>query len=624
MTELTEFFLSRLPPLLLERIAASGVSGVERHSILGIGQDDSFDQDSLFEAARRALSQGKDESLTSLQGKAAFVATEAGVLVLKIKQSDDATLNVPFPELDLLSPDPNQRLQAFDLLLSELGPMASSFSELRQAAGERELSNEDVRTMMLAKWEGVSYFRSRTRARLSVGAKLYDLVPDSLEYFELFCGTDPRNLTPKEYLETVLPSYRKELLRRDLRQGLEVCLLGALRDDLCPGPWLKEVGDNELWESLQSCQPDTDPFSLLAALDLSLYREHDKRFRGFAEKAVARLAASEFLNSDGIDVYVLMPLLAEYTLGRLNEIEGGVLRAPFWRRMCAWMQAGLVSRLLQGFGINLEQIQMKIGELMSPKDLYIRLLDLRREPMFEASEISTLMLRRETLGRLLTIRERHQSEGRTVPGVEEIEVAREKLQAAGPRAMPFLPGPLEGTVRPEEKGNELSEELKKLALGLTDDGVVAALSHFSQNFHLDEESKEALVKVVSKSRHGGDTPDHGKLLSRLLNATAAAAAERDLVLAQAIADSLQSLAPGLQENLVIPSLDILLAAGAAIEDQRAWSAWLEEQLAQLALRLPARGPSGVLWNQIQTLKTLTKLGLRAFNRAEAIASAATN
>ncbi|MGH7489844.1 MAG: hypothetical protein ACREMY_30195, partial [bacterium] len=73
---------------------------------------------------------------------------------------------------------------------------------------------------------------------------------------------------------------------------------------------------------------------------------------------------------------------------------------------------------------------------------------------------------------------------------------------------------------------------------------------------------------------------------------------------------------------VLLGLEILLAAGAAIEDENAWSVWLEEQLAQFALRLPVREPSAVLWNQIQSLKTLTKLSLRTFNRAEAIASAA--
>lgn len=618
---ITERLLRQLPPLLVERIVASGISGLQINPIIGIGQN-SFDQSSLFESARRALAQDKDEPLTSLQGKEAFVAKESDIPVLKIKQDDERTLSVPFPELGLLSSSRDQRLQAFSLLLSNLGPMAPDFSGLRQTVHERDLSNEEVEKLLLARLKGVAYFRTRTRANLASGARLYDLVPDSLDYFDLFCGPDPGDLTAKEYLETVLPRYRRELLRRDLRKGLEVCLLGALRDDLCPGSWLSDIDDDEAWESLQACQPDNDPFSLLAALDLALYRDHDPRFREFAGKAVARLTATEFLNSEGIDIYVLMPLLANFTLSRLNGIEGGVLRAPFWRRMCAWMQACLVSRLLQGLGINLEQIQKNVENFASEEDIYIRLLDLRREPMFAASEISRLAFRGEVLGRLLKVRERHRREGKMVPGEEDIERACAKLRESSPRGQLILPGPLEGTYRPAEAVNNLPEEIKKTLLELKDDDLVVALTHFSQIFHLDEDSKAALAKVVSKARPGSDTSDQNKLLLRLLNASLVAAAERDLALAQAIAESLQFLASELKDGQILLGLEILLAAGAAIEDEIAWSAWLEEQLAQFAFRLPAREASGVLWQQIQMLKMLTKLGLRIFNRAEALASAA--
>ena len=194
---------------------------VQLHSIIGVGPNNSFDQSLLFEAVRRVMAQDKDEPLISLQGKEAFVAKEDGTIVLRIKQSDENSLRVPFPELGLLAFDRDQRLQAFDLLLSELGPMAPDFSELQQAASERELPNEEVGKLLLARWEGVAHFQSRTRAKLVSGAKLYDLVPDSFDYFELFCGPDPRDLTPKEYLGVTLPSYRKELLRRDFRQSLD-------------------------------------------------------------------------------------------------------------------------------------------------------------------------------------------------------------------------------------------------------------------------------------------------------------------------------------------------------------------------------------------------------------------
>src|SRR3954464_6827058 len=139
-------------------------------------------------------------------------------------------------------------------------------------------------------------------------------------------------------------------------------------------------------------------------------------------------------------------------MSRLHEIEGGVLRAPFWRRMCAWMQAGLISRLLDGCRIDPERIQKEVIEHGSLEDIYIQFLDLRREPMLAAGEISALALRREVLDRLLKMRERHHGDGRALPNEEEIERAHGELRKAAPLAWPCLPGPLDGANRPEEEG----------------------------------------------------------------------------------------------------------------------------------------------------------------------------
>ena len=83
---LSEYFLSRLPHLLIQRMGAGGIPGVQMHSIIGLGNNNSFDQEMVFDTTRRALAQGKDEPLISLQGKEAFVGKESDVLVIKIKQ----------------------------------------------------------------------------------------------------------------------------------------------------------------------------------------------------------------------------------------------------------------------------------------------------------------------------------------------------------------------------------------------------------------------------------------------------------------------------------------------------------------------------------------------------------
>ena len=45
-------------------------------------------------------------------------------------------------------------------------------------------------------------------------------------------------------------------------------------------------------------------------------------------------------------MYRLLHLLAEFVLNRINLVEGGAKYPGYWKRMSAWMQAGLVARTL--------------------------------------------------------------------------------------------------------------------------------------------------------------------------------------------------------------------------------------------------------------------------------------
>src|SRR5207245_211701 len=135
-------------------------------------------------------------------------------------------------------------------------------------AVECELCDQEVSELFAEKACGVAALQSRTAAAFHTNqVTLENLVPDSFEYFERFCGPPLGDTEHEEYFRTILPRYRKDLIRRDLVHGLDICLQGALRDDLMPGTWTEHLNDNELWETLVACDPWRDPFALLGALD---------------------------------------------------------------------------------------------------------------------------------------------------------------------------------------------------------------------------------------------------------------------------------------------------------------------------------------------------------------------
>lgn len=313
-TQIAKHMLDRLLRSISERLKRDedlvGRLDVQIHPLIAIVGKASMRRDELFEAARGVLARGADERLLSLEGEEITVSKREGSIFVQIGQGKGKPLRIPFENLGMLSSESKERLQVLDEALRAIGPAGPDFSGLHHSAAERELTAEEVGDLLDALWHGVAGLQARIRNLLRAGkATVWNLVPESLEYYERFCGPDPGDLAPEEYLGFILPEYRKDLLRRDLGRGLEICLFGALRDDLNPGAWVEGVGDGEVWEALEACQPQLDPFSVLGALDIALYRQHDARFRAFAEEAIAKLAADEFPDSDGRDLYQLLPLL---------------------------------------------------------------------------------------------------------------------------------------------------------------------------------------------------------------------------------------------------------------------------------------------------------------------------
>jgi len=619
---IAQYLLDRQAPSIGDRLKRDesfrGRLGIEVHTLIGIPGKASIRRSELFDVARRVLARGEDERLLSVEGEEIIVSKQEGSIILRLRQEDGESILMPFGELSLLSPDREERLLALNRDLRAIGPTGPDLTGLQHAAAERELTEEEVGELLRALRNGVAGRQARIEAQLeNSNAALADLVPDSLAYFEQFCGPYPGDLAPEEYLGSVLPEYRRVLLQRNLGRGLEICLYGALRDDLCPGAWLEEVGDDELWRELEGCKAPCEPFSLLGALDIALYRQHDGRFQAFAEAAVAMLTAEQFPDADGFDLYQVLPSLSQFALNRIHLLESGALRAPFWKRMCAWMQASVAIRLVANFIVDLGELRRRLESNLFRAGQYASILDFRREPMAQAGMPSPLALRGEVVGRLVELQLRHQAAGRAMPRAEDIQRAVVRLKDSSPA----FPGPLEGHRRPEESGRVLAEDYKDRLVKLPADRLLNSMVNLSQLFHFDEETRTLLRESVLQQPKGdGINTEEG--LWRLAHAGVVAAAERDRELAKAIAEAVLALAPSVREGtLVFLAVQGLLIASAAFEEEGAWAERLREQLSRLAGLLPAGKASSELFRELQELKTVTRLELGITSRAEAIASA---
>jgi hypothetical protein len=457
---------------------------------------------------------------------------------------------------------------------------------------------------------------------------LDNLIPNSFTYFERFCGPHPSDMEHEEYFRTVLPQYRQGLIRRNLVRGLDICLQGALRDDLMPGVWTEHLNDNELWEALATCNPWRDPYALLGALDIALGRQHNERYQRFAEEAVTKLVQEEFPRPDGIDVYELMPLFAELVLNRINTLEGGVIRPPCWKRMCAWMQAGFLVRVTQRFRLTLESIREWAQRNQTSAGMYANMLDLRHEPMYRAAEMSPGALREEIIGRLVLLRERQKAAGRWVPSSASIDEAIARLAEDGSPLGWALPGPLDGHRRPAEAGifrlpkDDCAWAAEELAKNPAT-SIVSTLAYLSQHFDLGEELLMRLRGAIAQMAVVSAETSVEEGIGRLTDTALIACAQRDVELASAIASTVVATAPSARSKSETRTLfHALLLASTAWQNEAEWAEWLERQLTETALRLPAGEPSETFFAHLQELKKVLNLDLGIHVRAEALASAA--
>ncbi|HVR09260.1 MAG TPA: hypothetical protein VMW75_14515 [Thermoanaerobaculia bacterium] len=603
----------RIRDWLAENFAFRPELGFHFKRNLSIAGMATFEPEALFSAARSLWASHEDQNLSTVDGKRVVLTLRGGIACLDLPGEQGQALELRLQELEVFANDRRARLDACDGLLRRLGPTSPEIASLRQVADERGLTDGELHQLFGAIETAVLPRHELLREALAQGhLSLDDLVPDSLAYFERFCGPDPGAANPETYLTSTLRDHRQELLRRDLTHGLRICLPGALRDDLCPGEWLDPYADDEVWDALQACQPEAEPISLLAALDVALRRQHDSRFAQFADKAISTLLGETFRLPGGGDFYRLFPPLMELALETISFLEGAMARPPFWRRMCAWMQAGLVTRLMPGADLDHDAVAASL----TPAGHCAKLVDLRQEPLVHPGQLSTPFIRAELLGRLLLLTGRHQTAGRPVPRADEIEQAFRRRNDQETSHLAFMPGPLEGHRR---IGEELPAHFEAQVRDLPSADLAPPLVHLSRTWHVPDEFLSRLRAAIT-GHNEEQAP--GVQLSRLGHASLLAAAERDRELADAVATAAAALAPRLTAPVEIAKLfHSLLIAAAAMQDEAAWAEWLQCRLGELAGHVPAGHAALVYWHHLDFLQRVTKLSLGIGAQAAALASA---
>ena len=592
---LGKWFLAQVPQSLgnrfLEKYPDLGSKrGFEMRRQIFFDSEFSVASKDLIATARQAYARGTAVELEHGGERPASLHIDEDSQNVLIDWTDSCGRKViqSVPHLALLSRSAEVRVARAHELTAKLGATSKSVPQLIVELESRPATDGEMDQISIEIANGVKGTHDRLYRNLSERREfsIDDIVPSLPTYFDKFVGPRSMDHDVDEYLREVLIPYWTELLSVDLASGLEIACLGFLRDDLAPGEWIRDVDSDAVWGALESCNFAGSPIGLLGALDIALYRQNDLRFRRFARDAVSKLLDELLGRSDGFDSYAVFSILAELILNRISTLESGSVQPGYWRRMGAWMQAGLFVNYLARCQVRLDvnRLQEFSRQRMTIGGFFARCVDARSGALVLATRTVPELLRLYALQRLAALRWRHESLGHRVPDLDGVESPYWRSGDNTVASTQGLPGPLDGhrapTVPlPSEWGNAIAADLRREADAIPWHKFVTS----SQLHELGEVQLEACRAYVSQL---GEAEVH-TALREIGYASFVASASRDALLADAIADAIQVIAMRATEPRHVRSvLGSLLQAGAVHVDHDVWADWLERRLVEIAQRLP--------------------------------------
>lgn len=594
------YFLAQLPAASRKVAIAQDPKfarqcGFEARRIFGLGPSTELADVELFAAAKTVLATEETTTVRDVAGNKVSISLDADHQHIMAKWSEqDVARQAWVPDLTILSPSQDARVDALRKIIDQIGPTATDFNYLLSQIETRELTDQEISAIFNESTNGVAAVHARLIHKIEHDSslKVSDVIPESIAYFEKFSGPNPGTRDRESYFREVLIPYRKRLLDRNLPAGLDICCHGALHDDLSPGQWIAKVDNDAVWDALSSFDATKNPFWLLGALDVALYRQEDERFREFAANIIVALTHKGQGREDFADAYRLLQIFAAFVLNRINLLEGGPTKPGYWKRMSAWMHAGLITRSLAGVlsvPDEIDNFQQWTHNNMLAAGAYGDMVYASREPLLFAGRVPPLDLRLEVLARLEILRSRHEGEERQVPRSKEIENALARIAERGENIYLAFPGPLEGDNRPTQPlPEELSKNLGKSRDDDSDAFVLQSLVAVSRYFSLGEielEYAREIVKSIAERIEDGDLGEH---LSGLELASFIASVSQDMALRDQIVQAIVSTCSRISEEEHIQTVvRIVLQTSVECESQEHWFDWIEQTLADIATRLPS-------------------------------------
>lgn len=580
--------LNLIPPSLRETLARDARMhndyGIRIDSVLEVGHSDfNVPISGIVRGVKRALGGAPKATLRDTLGNDWSIEAET--------DSDQPSLffvkddhHVGMHAWLTLSSDSGTRLRCLEALAADAGLPPKASASWRRILKERSLRGEEV-PEFLSDLHATVRVQEQFLAN-SVGTSgLNSLLaaPVSRTYFERLVG--PRGDSASIQLHAAAGGRERlaELAAWKPYEGFLQSLYMASHPDMSAQIQVDALSGEELERAFDFILHAGDRLSQLGAIEVGLRISADRpEVSPALNKLVEVIHADDTTGrTSGFRGYSLLYVLVSSELSARQQLPG---EPPFYRRLAALAQAGVIQRQMVAAGIALKEsaIDSVVGEY------FLRsLVDLRLEPRRYAVLGSADQLRKHYFGRIARAAGRYQNEvdPELIRDLGHV-MGPEQLREAGGAYVLYAPGPLEEPEESRELPAEFTQAIKA-QLGTETAATTAdfaALRTSAASFSIGKAQADLAANALERSDYRvADARSGPELLNALASLASVAAVARSERLADALRVALRMSARNAESSIpMVDVVQVLAVAAASRAELRDWADFLGDCLTELA------------------------------------------
>ncbi len=597
--------LESIPPILRETLARDvrmrDNYGVQIDTILNVGDSDfSASVSAIVACVQRALGGASRATLRDIDGNEWSIEAETG--------SHQPTLVFAQGERQVamhgwltLSPDRNTRLRCLEALASDTGLPAETCSSWRRILEERSLRGEEVHDF-LRDLHNTPHVQEQFLAESarSPGLDPRLATPPSRTYFERLVGARRNSVSVRCHAALGARERLAELAAWRPYEGFLQSLYMASHPDLSAQIRVDGMSRAELAQAFEFVLRNGDRVSQLGAIEVGCRLSVDRPEVNPALNELVALMRKDDTSakSSGFRAYSLLYVLVSSGLSAGSQLAE---EPPFYRRLAALAQAGVIQRQMLAAGIALKDsaFESVVGEY------FLRaLVDLRLEPRRHPTLALAERLRTHFWGRIVRVVDRYQNEVEAGL-IRELRhvMGPEQLHQAGDEFVLYAPGPLE---EPEED-RALPEEFARAIRVQLDTDKAATPADFSAlrtsatSFRISTVQADMAANALTRSDYRLDeVTSPAEILDTLASLASVAAIARSVQLADALRIVLRRYRWDTEFPIALPeAVQILMVAAASRADLSDWAAFVGDSLTELAFGELAEGEGELLHGYVR-------------------------